>query len=66
MLPPSSDDLKFRRASRLVLGASQNVSVDFESGAASALQLALGKFHGNETDEALAKDLNHMVKYRFL
>ncbi|XP_063832644.1 uncharacterized protein LOC135081777 isoform X2 [Ostrinia nubilalis] len=61
-MPKSNFDLKWRWSSRLVLGAEQNVSEDFRSGAASALQLFLGKFHGNETDKILAQTLNHMVE----
>ncbi|KAL0895781.1 hypothetical protein ABMA27_011830 [Loxostege sticticalis] len=61
-LPKSSFNLKWRWSSRLVLGPTQNVSEDFQSGAASALKLSIGKFNGNETDEMLAKTLNQMIE----
>lgn len=61
MLPSSSDDLKFRWVSRLVLGASQNTSEEFKCTTASALRLHVGKFDGNETDEDIANSLNQMV-----
>ncbi|KAJ8734083.1 hypothetical protein PYW07_014634 [Mythimna separata] len=61
-LPTSSDKLKFRRSSRLMLWPSKNGNPKFQGGAAAALMLQVEQFNGTETSEVIATILNHKVE----
>lgn len=63
-LPNSSEDLKFRWSSRLVLRFGRQLSEEFSTGTAKALQLKIDHFRGNETTEEMAQVLNKMVSRR--
>ncbi|KAI8429804.1 hypothetical protein MSG28_000328 [Choristoneura fumiferana] len=59
-LPESSDVLKFRWTSRLVLGHATQASREFQEGAAAALPLRLSWLNGSETSAEITKSLNEM------
>ncbi|XP_073943201.1 uncharacterized protein isoform X2 [Choristoneura fumiferana] len=61
-LPESSDVLKFRWTSRLVLGHATQASREFQEGAAAALPLRLSWLNGSETSAEITKSLNEMVE----
>lgn len=61
-LPNSSEELKFRWSSRLVLRSGRQLSQEFTSGAAAALQLKIKNFKETQTPVAMAQVLNRMVR----
>lgn len=61
-LPQSTDKLKFRRASRLMLWPGKEVSQKFRAGAANALELSVEHFNGSETTTQITTILNQKVR----
>ncbi|KAJ2946458.1 hypothetical protein O0L34_g12501 [Tuta absoluta] len=57
-LPPSSDELKFRWSTRLIVNGSWHPARATEQ----AMRLRIDKLEGNETPEQLMTKLNHMVE----
>ncbi|CAH0600559.1 unnamed protein product [Chrysodeixis includens] len=62
MLPESTDKLKLKHSSRLMLWPGTEVKPQFRVNAASALDLNIDKFNGTETPEQIAYVLNNEVE----
>lgn len=65
-LPNSSEELKYYWSSRLVLRPGRQLSQQFSSRTAEALQLKIAHFEDAQTPEAMAIVLNTMVSRFFL
>ncbi|CAH0722512.1 unnamed protein product, partial [Brenthis ino] len=60
--PLSSQNLKFRWASRLLVNARLPVSQSFKEGAAKVMNMKIIRLNGTETSEYLTRTLNSMVE----
>ncbi|XP_014360536.2 serpin B10 [Papilio machaon] len=61
-LPKTSDALKFRLSSRLVVGRSQALRPQFQHGVAPAMRLRIDRVNTTNTAQALTDTLNKMVE----
>ncbi|XP_075985765.1 antichymotrypsin-2-like [Anticarsia gemmatalis] len=61
-LPKSSDKIKFRAASRLILWPGRNLTPTFCGGAAAALRLNIDSFNGTERPDQIVSVLNRNVE----
>lgn len=65
-LPKTSDALKFRLSSRLVVGRRWALKPQFQHGLAPAMRLRIDRVNTTDTAQALTDTLNKMVDCTYL